>query len=67
MNCQNLKEHIIQKYKDNLYRNIIKYAKNDTEVLPILYQKINETSFKIVETSIMNFPTIGNLANSQFL
>jgi len=40
--------HEMKKYKENLYKNLITYAKNDTNVLPDLYQKINEQCLEIL-------------------
>lgn len=46
--------------KINLYREVIKYADNDTKILPKLLESLDKLSFDVYKCSILNFCTIGS-------
>jgi len=47
--------------KINLYREVIRYADNDTDILPKLLFEIDQLIHKSSDCSVLNFPTLGSL------
>jgi hypothetical protein len=46
----------------NLYNEVIRYADNDTAVLPILYNAVDQISKEVLDANIMVFLTAGSMA-----
>ena len=52
----------------NVYDNLLKYAKNDVEILVKLYQSMNENIFtRVLHADILRFLTMGNATNYGFM